>query len=132
MEEQKKEEKKPDVTVIVVNFVKDLAKDYFKKIAFAAITGFAIWGWASFKSKADDIASLPKKYELLLDIRSDDSTKAMAYYRADSIKDLAMSMAINSLTYKLDSVMKLHNSWLMQDADSIDSILRRLKRNKIR
>lgn len=131
-----KENKKPDVTVIVINFVKDLAKDYFKKIIFAGVTGLAIWGWTSWKTSMDErneiIMNMPKKYERLLEIRTADSLWAIKQLREERKRDSIQDINFADLKHKFDSAVYAHAMWLQNDLDSIIAINKKLTKHKIK
>lgn len=102
-----KPEKQKDITIVIVNFVRDLVRDRIKHVIYAGLTVLATWGWTAWKNKKDElniIASMPKKYDRLLEIRALDSAKAMAHFKEDSIKEAENLNTINKLQHKLDSV----------------------------
>ena len=135
---EKKEEapeKKQDITIVVVNFVKDLVKGRVRNAIYAGLTVLCTWGWASYQSKVEEIkliASMPAKYTQLLENRTTDSLFAIQQLKEVRKKDSIQDAAISKMQHKYDSAVEIHARWLQDDIDSIFVINKKLIRNKIK
>ena len=132
---KEREDKKPDVVVVVVNFVKDLVTGKVRNLIYAGLTILGTWGWASYQSKVAEIkliASMPAKYTRLLEIRKEDSLRAVQYLKDDSLQRLANAVSFIALKHKVDSALSVHARWLQDDIDSIFVINKKLAKHKIK